>query len=256
VSKNIAEERGAQFEASRHIKVAIHSQFYRWMRDLVRGKVVLDAGCGSGFGTASLAKVARNVVGIDIDSGIIEQASQLYPLDNADFQVMNCQRMTFSPASFDVVVCNALFEYLDDIDAFIHEVCRVLKPGGLFVCGTKNLTLSLKNTDGLPLYRNHLQEFAPEELRSMLAEYFGQIHLYGERMKSRSESYIMDSRALGIEKMLVAFDIKNRFPKSWRKRVRKLITGVDGDKISADDFEIVEHSLDSALYIIGCGTKA
>ena len=256
MSQDSAEARGAQFEASRHIKVAIHSQFYRWLGNLVEGRVVLDAGCGGGFGTASLASTASAVVGIDNDPGIVATASRLYRLDNLSFQIMDCQNLTFATGSFDVVACNALLEYLVDVEAFVREAQRVLKPGGLFVCGTKNLDLSLRSSDGLPLYRNHLQEFLPEELRCMVEKHYVKVRLYGQRMSRRSETYIMDGRALSIERLLVALGIKDWFPKSWRRRVRELMTGVGEEEISADDFEITAGSLDSALYIIACGVKS
>jgi ubiquinone/menaquinone biosynthesis C-methylase UbiE len=245
----------SRVENSRHIKVTIHQGFYNWSKSWVNGKIVLDAGCGGGYGTAILAETAAKVVGIDIDPKIIKIASHLYPSENVEFQIMDCREMAFQSASFDVIVCNALFEYLTDITAFMERAFRILKPDGLFICGTKNLQLSLKSSEGLPLYRNHLQEFNPAELRLNLEKYYTGIRIYGERMKARSEAYIMNRQALKIEGLLVALRIKHFFPRSWRNLVRKLITGVSVDDITINDFEIVENFLDDAFFLIGCGTK-
>lgn len=259
VSVPLSEQReievDSRVENSRHIKVAIHSHFYHWCQSWVKGKVVLDVGCGGGFGTAALAETADRVVGVDIDPQIIRVASNLYQLDNIEFQTMDCQKMSFQPSSFDVVVCNALFEYLPDVEAFMQEAFLVLKPNGIFICGTKNFELSLKSSAGRPLYWDHFQEFNPPELRSELEKYYTKVRLYGERMKVRSEAYVMDDRALRIEGLLVAFRIKQYFPRSWRNKIRKLITGVDVNDITSDDFEIIENSFDSALYLIALGSK-
>lgn len=248
-------EMDSRFEESRHIKVAIHGQIYCWFKSWVREKVVLDAGCGGGFGSAMLAEAAEKVVGIDIEPGIVKQAEDLYPLNNLEFRVMDCRDMIFPPNSFDVVVCNALLEYLTDVKAFMGAAYQVLKPGGLFLCGTKNFELSLKKPDGSPLYSNHLQEFTPAELKSELEVYYTGVKILGQMMGTRPDTYISNGLAHRIEGMLVGTGIKYRFPRSWRNSFRRLITGVDVDAITFNDFDIVEDSLDRSLYIIGCGTK-
>ncbi len=59
--------------------------------------------------------------GVDIFSGTLEQAAYV---DN----------------SFDVVHCSHLIEHLNNPDMFLDEVYRVLKPGGLFLCTTPNVS--------------------------------------------------------------------------------------------------------------------
>ena len=49
-----------------------HLPRYALARQLANGTRVLDFGCGTGYGAASLAEVAESVVGIDIDAGVIE----------------------------------------------------------------------------------------------------------------------------------------------------------------------------------------
>lgn len=47
---------------------------YEFLRDNVRGKKVLEVGCGDGYGAFYLAKVAANVIGIDYENKVILQA--------------------------------------------------------------------------------------------------------------------------------------------------------------------------------------
>lgn len=239
-----------------HIKIAIHGQFYRWARAKVTGAVVLDAGCGTGMGAAILSQTAREVVAVDYDVDLIEKARGLYARAGLAFEVMDCESMALASNSFDVVVSNALLEYLPDVPAFIGEAHRVLKEGGLFVCGTKNLQLSLKNPDGTPRYQNHLQEFDPEGLRGLLVGHFSEVQFLGQRMKTRSEAYIMDERALRIEDALVKLRLKRLFPRKLRDGVRALITGVELREIGPDDFEIEDGvGFSDALYIVALGVK-
>lgn len=245
----------SQMDSKPHIKIAIHGEFYRWARTKTRDKVVLDAGCGTGYGAAILAEKGKKVVAVDYDPKVVGEARAAYTRPNLEFQMMDCESMEFASNSFDVVVSNALLEYLRDVPAFITEAHRVLKEGGLFICGTKNLELSLKNPDGTPRYRNHRQEFDPESFRRLLEVYFSEVEILGERMKTRSEAYIMNERALKIEDYLVKLRLKHLFPRRLRDRVRAMITGVELHDISPNDFEIGEDMLSDALYIVGLGVK-
>lgn len=238
-----------------HIKVAIHGKFYHWAKEQVRGKVVLDAGCGQGYGSAILSETAKKVVAVDVDPSIIARAAPQHGLPNVEFEVMDCQHLSLASYSFDVVVSNALLEYLEDVPAFIAEAHRVLKPGGTFICGTKNLELSLKNPDGTPRYNNHPQEYTAGSLKAEVENCFPEIRIYGERMNARSEAYIMDARALKIEDTLVKFNVKRLIPRRFRSWVRKLLTGIHVSDVRYEDFEIAEQGLDRALYIIGVAVK-
>lgn len=236
-----------------HIKTAIHEKFYLWARDFVPNKIVLDVGCGDGRGTAILAELALNVTGIDIESEAIALALQGKKLDNLNFEVMSCTSLSLASRSVDVVVCNALLEYLPDPGAFFDEARRVLRDDGRIVCGTKNLTRSLKNKDGGPLYRNHLQEYTAESLVEIMSKDFENLDVYGEAMRPKAESHIMDTRALSIERFVVALNIKQFFPVALRRKIRRLVTGVDLATIAPSDFDISDQSIDSALYIICVG---
>lgn len=246
----------AQAQTDRHIKVSYHSAIYQWAKQHVAGLNVLDAGCGEAYGTAMLAEQAAHVTGVDISPAAIAAIEAQHRRDNIDYRVMDCQAMAFPDATFDVVVTNALLEYLTDCDAFFDEAARVLKPGGLFICGTKNADLSMKNADGSPLYPDHNQEYSPQTLRAALAARLEDVQLYGEVMKGKSEAFIMDQRALGIEGLLVRLNIKHLIPLSWRNAVRRWMTGVEVNDIMPEDFEIVAEQFERAFYIVGIGTKS
>src|SRR5215475_5813816 len=67
-----------------------HMARYAFASRLARGKRVLDAGCGAGYGSAELARTAASVVGIDRATEAIEFAQANYPLPNLRFEQATC----------------------------------------------------------------------------------------------------------------------------------------------------------------------
>lgn len=236
-----------------NIKSALHEQFYLWARNLVRNKIVLDAGCGNGQGTRILAETAHVVTGVDNNSSEIALAEQNHQCENLDFRIMDCTSLDYPSGSFDLVVCNALLEYLPDPIRFFQEARRVLNDDGQIVCGTKNLARSLTAKDGEPLYRNHLQEYSAESLVQIMSKQFKNISVLGEKMYPKAEAQIMNSQARGMERILVALNVKHMIPGAIRRGVRRLITGVDIAQLGPKDFYVTDQSIDDALYVICVG---
>ena len=55
-----------------------HYQRYQFARQLVKGKKVLDAACGEGYGSNLLSRTAACVCGLDLDQGAVDSARQKY----------------------------------------------------------------------------------------------------------------------------------------------------------------------------------
>src|SRR5512142_1405657 len=62
-----------------------HLARYAFAARLARGKRVLDAGCGAGYGSAELAKTAISVLGVDQSADAVEFARENYRLPNLRF---------------------------------------------------------------------------------------------------------------------------------------------------------------------------
>lgn len=100
----------------------------------VRGKTVLDLGCGSGENVIPLAKKGAKVTGIDLSPDLINVArrrAEKYGVD-ADLRVASAYETGLPSRSVDVVFCIAVLHHLD-IQRAKNEVRRVVKPGGLFI---------------------------------------------------------------------------------------------------------------------------
>ena len=67
--------------------VALHLKRYEFALPYCRGASVLDAGCGVGYGTAHLARVAERVVGVDVSDDAVSYARAHYAGPNVEFRV-------------------------------------------------------------------------------------------------------------------------------------------------------------------------
>jgi SAM-dependent methyltransferase len=99
----------------------------------VRGKRVVDFGCGSGANTALLLRRGAHVWGIDISEDLLRLAQRRLTVSGrageATFIAGSAHDMPFPDASIDVVFGIAILHHLD-LDLVSREVRRVLKPGG------------------------------------------------------------------------------------------------------------------------------
>jgi ubiquinone/menaquinone biosynthesis C-methylase UbiE len=100
----------------------------------VRGKSVLDAGCGTGIFSIIFARNgAGRVTGIDISPGSLETARTLktrFAVDNAEFRLQDMLGLPFADGSFDIVWAWGTVHHTTDPFRAISELIRVLRPGG------------------------------------------------------------------------------------------------------------------------------
>ena len=102
----------------------------------LRGKRVLDFGCGWGGESAWLAERAEHVVGCDINDEALEHAltfKQQKAIDNLDFVRCGDKTIPLESESIDAVFSTNVFEHVMHPAAMLAEIHRVLKPGGSFV---------------------------------------------------------------------------------------------------------------------------
>ncbi|HUS58101.1 MAG TPA: class I SAM-dependent methyltransferase [Planctomycetota bacterium] len=101
----------------------------------VRGKRVLDLGCGKGGETVGYAEEDPSlIVGVEIDEQYVRQAAayagEKLPGRPVAFVLADAAKMPFADASFDVIVSHDVFEHLSEPQRVLEECRRVLVPGG------------------------------------------------------------------------------------------------------------------------------
>jgi ubiquinone/menaquinone biosynthesis C-methylase UbiE len=101
------------------------------------GECVLDAGCGVGGSTRSLAElIAPNgrAVGVDLSTEFIAVARERAGgVAGVEYHVGDLLALPFEPASFDAAYSERVFQHLGRPDAAMAELFRVLRPGGRLV---------------------------------------------------------------------------------------------------------------------------
>lgn len=113
---------------------------YYWARQFVEGRDMVEAGCGAGQGLEYLALHARSVAAGDISAEVLQRARTTYG-DRFDLRVFDAASMPWVDGSFDAVLLFEAIYYLPDVDAFLREVKRVLRPGGYLLIATANKDL-------------------------------------------------------------------------------------------------------------------
>ena len=101
----------------------------------VEGKRVLCVGCGFGEECARISALgASEVVGIDLSPGNIQQAKSNFPA--IEFHQMDMERISFEPASFDIIFSSLALHYVPSWNATLMGMRRALAPEGSIVLST------------------------------------------------------------------------------------------------------------------------
>jgi SAM-dependent methyltransferase len=157
-----------------------HVARYTFAARLARGKRVLDAGCGSGYGSAELAQAADSVVGVDRAPEAVDFARASYALPNLRFEQASCEALPHPGGSFDLVVAFEVIEHLDNWREFLLEARRVLAPAGQIVISTPNKLYYTESRGPTGANPFHVHEFDFEEFQSELRGVFPYVSMYLE----------------------------------------------------------------------------
>jgi ubiquinone/menaquinone biosynthesis C-methylase UbiE len=102
--------------------------------NLKPGQRVLDVGTGTGILIPFLLKAVGptgHVTAIDYAEKMVEVCKSKYPhLTNFNVEVQQVEKLDFPSESFDAITCFGLFPHLENREAALSQLNRVLKPGG------------------------------------------------------------------------------------------------------------------------------
>jgi 2-polyprenyl-6-hydroxyphenyl methylase/3-demethylubiquinone-9 3-methyltransferase len=103
---------------------------------------VLDIGCGGGLLSEPLARLGATVTGADASATNIEVA-KLHAATSGltiDYRATTAEAIAGPGETFDVVLAMEIVEHVSDVDLFLQECARMVRPGGLLLVATLNRT--------------------------------------------------------------------------------------------------------------------
>jgi 2-polyprenyl-6-hydroxyphenyl methylase/3-demethylubiquinone-9 3-methyltransferase len=111
-------------------------------RAALRGKAVLDVGCGGGILAESMARRGAQVTGIDLATkplGVARLHALESGVDNVQYREIATEALAAeSPAAFDVVACMEMLEHVPDPASAVQACATLAKPGGWVFFSTLN----------------------------------------------------------------------------------------------------------------------
>ncbi len=184
-----------RYQTEWHIPGAVN--FPRW-----RDSEVLEVGCGLGTDAINFARRGVRYTGVDLTEASIELVRRRFELEGltATLRVADAEALPFADDSFDLVYSHGVLHHTPDTQRAIHEVHRVLKPGGAAI-----VMLYHKNSYN---YRVNIMTLRRMEVRMLVFDWGpGLVHrLTGEdetRLRELQRIYRRDgTRLLSPEEFL------------------------------------------------------
>lgn len=107
----------------------------------LRGKKVIDIGCGGGILAESMARKGADVTGIDLSEKALKVAD-LHSLESevsVRYKHIAAEDMAAQePGQYDVVTCMEMLEHVPDPASIVRAAAALVKPGGLVFFSTLN----------------------------------------------------------------------------------------------------------------------
>lgn len=210
---------------------------YEFASRYVSGRTVLDAACGSGYGSEMLRRdgCAKAVIGVDVSDDGLRAAKANTPL----LMFGNLACLPLRDACIDVVVSMETIEHLQTPEMFVREVRRVLKPHGIAIFSTPQNNGDSRSKPDNPY---HIREYSPVEFGALVGAEFRHVERWSQVTSFKDDLFPKqtcgDEPGHGSRRIL-----RIVVPKAVRAYARRAI-GSKG--LRADTSEVVEGIVERA----------
>jgi ubiquinone/menaquinone biosynthesis C-methylase UbiE len=220
---------------------------------------IIEIGSGEGYGAAYLSDGPFDISCYDLSAEIAQHANKTYPRNNLHFAEFDGKRIPQDDNTFDAAISFQVIEHVPNVSAYLKEIHRVLKPGGIFLCTTPNRQYRLKPGQK-PWNEFHLREYYDHELQKEMKNIFQISEVWGIRAKEELQQMEYNR----VKNSKNSSPLKNLIPLSLRKWVKSSLKKNKNqpkeeenfkDKYSLKDYHVIknrvnEDSLDLLGYCI------
>jgi SAM-dependent methyltransferase len=221
-----------------------HEAGYAALRDRCAGAVVLEAGCGEGYGAGMLAEVAAGVLALDLDATAAAHVARRYPrtgVARADLVALPVR-----DGGCDAVVSLQVIEHLWEQDRFLRECFRVLRPGGALMLSTPN-RLTFSPGRDTPLNPFHTRELSAAELTGLVRDAgFTDVEVHGLRHGPRLRELDVRHGGSLVDSQVAVALAGGAWPAALK---------ADVASVTVADFVLSAADVDASLDLVAFGTR-
>lgn len=153
---------------------------YKFAKKMMEGKRrILEIGCGDGFGMPIAAQDAEYVLGVDVDTRLLEgNQERLATLKNVEWQLLDICKET-PKKKFDAAFSIDVIEHLDaGLDGpFMENSLAALHDDAVYIVGTPNETANAYASERSRI--QHINLKTHQSLRQLMLEYFENVLMFG-----------------------------------------------------------------------------
>lgn len=213
-----------------------HRMAYLFASRFSQKKIVLDAGCGTGYGSHILANTEARVYGIDYSFQAIKYSTANYSHENSNFIVMDVNYLGFRDCTFDLIVSFQVIEHMRHLDLYLNELIRVLKDEGTILISTPNVQEKQKRKGTENKF--HFNELTYEEAKGLMQTYFEQVEFYGTHYRQRNILRTF------VQNLFFYRQVGRMIPR------RNVIKKIAKSALKLDDFIVTESNIKKAMDLI------
>lgn len=154
----------------------------------VRGRDVLDVGCGTGRHAIRLAARGASVTAIDFSRAMLDRAARKPGAGSVRFLAHDLHTpLPFGDAAFDLALCALVGEHIDDLSALFAEIGRVLRPAGRAVISLMHPAMMLRGITARFVDPQTGRETRPQSRTHQLSDFVMAAVRANLRIESMSE---------------------------------------------------------------------
>jgi 2-polyprenyl-3-methyl-5-hydroxy-6-metoxy-1,4-benzoquinol methylase len=135
----------------------------------------------------------------------------------------------------DSIVSFQVIEHIKDDLAYLKEIYRILKPGGVALISTPNIKKTLTRNPW------HIREYTPSEFKNLISKVFTNFQLKGIDGSDKFYKYY-EKNKLSVQKFkkFDIFNLENRLPLSLYQIPYDILNRINRDKLNEKNSKLVE----------------